>query len=986
MIALAPPPTYRFLPWVRQGFASAIPPGSGASGGHATLPVKVSVRKGDKVSEDVAVTLRFYGPGDVLGIDPKQIIRTDPRPGTSEFEPNYLAAIEFDLPDYPWLFSPDLSGNRMRPWLCLVVVRRDRGTIKSDPRRPLPWLELDPTVAASELPDLSESWAWAHAQLVGTSVSVPAALAGPPERTLSRLLSPRRLEPSTAYVACLVPAFEAGRQAGLGLPVTAAAESAWPPYGAAGATTFELPVYYHWEFATSVAGDFETLARRLQGVELPDHIGTRPLDVSDPGFGLPQLDIAAPGAVLDLEGVLCSPALQSGPWPDGPKHDFQVRMRQLLAPGPDTVVGPPLYGGIEAGVDAPPADGAAPLWLGELNLDPRYRVAAGLGAEVVSELQEQLVASAWDQAGALEQVNALLRNAQLSRAVGGAVQEKRLQPLDPPAVVRVTQPLHGRVRIGTDGLPERGTTLHGSVQASVFPESALSQPFRRVVRPSGPVGRRLGDESRSRVAALTDQLAAGEAVVPIEPARGAVAFDDVGGQKLHDVKANVPGAKGWRVVAGQDGYYPDSTLAPDETPAEPPADKALEGPAVAVMAIPLPSPNGGGSDGYDDLPDDTGETAWLRRRRLSGINTRFRDAAVALADYVAPPPTPAAAPLADGTVDLGAVARTLRSGAGPLAPDATVPGEVLPRVPPPPPAPTPPAGAPPPDPLVARPTAPSFPQAMAEPLRRIAPDLLLPGADEVPPDSAGVLVGNARFIEAYMVGLNTALARELMWRGLPTDLRATFFQWFWDVRGRAGGAAAAQEQIPRIADEWDGTKPLGGNARHVGGPGMLVLVVRAELLRRYPTTPIYAVQGATRSTLGAKELQPEFRGNLPPDLVYVGFDLDVRDACGDPGWFFVFQEQPTAPRFGFDEAPDPPRIGGVPSSWSDLDWSELPRDAGVYKTMSHAPVASQLLNPGLRGRTLGGTTWGADSAQIAAITLQQPVRVAIHASRMVTAP
>ena len=38
---------------------------------------------------------------------------------------------------------------------------------------------------------------------------------------MSRLLCPRRLDPSTDYLACLVPAFELGRKAGLGLPIAA---------------------------------------------------------------------------------------------------------------------------------------------------------------------------------------------------------------------------------------------------------------------------------------------------------------------------------------------------------------------------------------------------------------------------------------------------------------------------------------------------------------------------------------------------------------------------------------------------------------------------------------------------------------------------------------------------------------------------------------------------------------------------------------------
>ena len=44
---------------------------------------------------------------------------------------------------------------------------------------------------------------------------------------------------------------------------------------------------------------------------------------------------------------------------------------------------------------------------------------------------------------------------------------------------------------------------------------------------------------------------------------------------------------------------------------------------------------------------------------------------------------------------------------------------------------------------------------------------------------------NRRFMEAYMVGLNVEMGRELLWRGFPTDQRGTYFDHFWGVR-RAG--------------------------------------------------------------------------------------------------------------------------------------------------------------------------------------------------------
>ena len=92
-------------------------------------------------------------------------------------------------------------------------------------------------------------------------------------------------------------------------------------------------------------------------------------------------------------------------------------------------------------------------------------------------------------------------------------------------------------------------------------------------------------------------------------------------------------------------------------------------------------------------------------------------------------------------------------------------------------------------------------------------------------------------------------------------------------------------------------------------PGeQLVLLLRGELLRRYPNSVIYAVKAvrqgraARLSTDPEDECHPLFRGTLKPDVTFLGFRLTGTDAIADPGWFFVIQQQPTEPCFGMDEA------------------------------------------------------------------------------------
>jgi hypothetical protein len=465
---------YRFLAWARRGLAAATT--AQPVGGRLHLPVTLTVRKGaapDAETEDVVRTRRLYGPGDVVGLDRQQIIRREPRPGTGDFEPNYFPLIELDAPELPWLFSPEVAGARVRPWLVLVAIRRELVQLSSDPRRPLPWISLAAADARDELPDLAESWAWAHAQIAGSAATPEEALDGrQPELTLARLLCPRRLRPRQTYVACLVPAYRAGAQAGRGEPVDADAAPAWPPPGGwdALAGSFELPLYDHWEFATGEVGDFELLVRRLRPHVLGPDIGALPLDLSEPGPGLDDLELGAP-ALLPFEGALISPGLPERAWPPGVEAPFRQRLEELIEapPGVDlTMLRPPIYGAFQAGApgELPEAGGGRP-WLREVNLDPAWRAAAALGTRVVQKLQEELVASAWDQAGELERANALLRQAQLARAAAAATRDKHLDGLPADGAVRVTEPLHSRVRVAADGTrpgPEVRKTLRASVK------------------------------------------------------------------------------------------------------------------------------------------------------------------------------------------------------------------------------------------------------------------------------------------------------------------------------------------------------------------------------------------------------------------------------------------------------------------------------------------------------------------------------------------
>jgi hypothetical protein len=113
---------------------------------------------------------------------------------------------------------------------------------------------------------------------------------------------------------------------------------------------------------------------------------------------------------------------------------------------------------------------------------------------------------------------------------------------------------------------------------------------------------------------------------------------------------------------------------------------------------------------------------------------------------------------------------------------------------------------------------------------------------------------------------------------------------------------------------------------------------------------------------------------LKPDVTFLGFALTREEAIADPGWFFVIQQQPTEPCFGMDVAnfneAAPPL-----DSWNNLSWQHMAESAEELSSLSHASVQHVLPD-------IGNVKWGRNSAHQAYITLQRPVRIAIHAKEM----
>ncbi len=491
-----------FLPYLRRGLVQAIDTtdhGGSLAGGPSLTPwVDVEERRAD-------TTVRLLGPESVTAVATSQILRAEPRPDSADVEPNYFPFVELATPDLPWMLTPaHADAGRLRPWVVLVVVREQEAvTLSSRAGGALPVLRTP----IAELPDLTESWAWAHVQSLVDLDAIDPALKGQTGEVVARLVCPRRLLPDSAWLACMVPAFEAGRLRGLGQPVARGAvlEPAWD--SATGEGEIEVPVYYSWRFTTGAAGDFEALCRRLKPDGDAADVGRHAMDVGDPGL----ISAAPRRVVVDMQGALETPGVASRPWTHA--ATFQSEIIDLLdtaaarpaddAAGPDPVVAPPFYGSAPSGATAVPSAG----WLRTVNTDPVWRAAAGLGAAVVRADQEALVAAAWDQAGELRAATTALNQARLGAEVAESW-TRRAARLADPDLLQFSAPMHAFLRTGS-------TTIAATLAASRLPAGMFSAAYLRQTRPGTALARRWS----APTAADSGRLAADHAAITLAATR-----------------------------------------------------------------------------------------------------------------------------------------------------------------------------------------------------------------------------------------------------------------------------------------------------------------------------------------------------------------------------------------------------------------------------------------------------------------------------------
>ncbi|OGO38580.1 MAG: hypothetical protein A2W35_11185 [Chloroflexi bacterium RBG_16_57_11] len=996
--------TYTFLPWLRQGIVSKVK-NEDTLGEKAGPVERTSVLVSLTVNGQknfVTQNVQLIGPGDVIGVSPRAVVRTEPRHWITDFEPNYLAFVEFYEEDFPWRFTParavrqNLAGNpasspkqtKLRPWIFLLALEESEFEEISSLSQPLASIRLvETTDVDAVLPPSDESWAWAHVH-VSQDVTAGGANSGEQsvdalenllrqnrDNALSRLICPRKLKPLKAYHAFLIPAFEVGRLAGLGQP-TAGKDALAPSWGAG---QREYPVYYRWYFRTGERGDFEYLVGLLEMREADQRVGIRDMDMQTPNFGVVGMGAGLGDLpVMGLEGALKSLKAVPRPkvWPpkdpDPPPAfltdlenivNLQETLLHLTNPNaahPDPIICPPLYGRWHAPQDR--LDVSKGGWVNQLNRDPRLRVPAGFGTKVVQTGQEGYMQRAWQQLGDILRANQKIRQVQVSIASSMRVYTRHFANLDADQKVAVTQQVHRRVLGGVE-------TVSQQLKASRLEPAAVSSTFREVFRPRGALMRKAIPGNPGKPTDVLLKLNEGEvtAAPPKKTPQGQISLS---------------------VFADR---LPDKRLREDRLTADV-VDRIPVRPAFRFTAPsktrPTPFIDAG-------RPGDSPEGGNMRAA-LGDLHARF--------EIQQPPPGPRP------RIDVETVGETL---AGALNPKTAILQRALSTI-----------FIPetfnflrPKETIVTVMAHPEFPDPMYKPLRDLSSELLVPNLNLIPNNSVTLLAINQKFIEAYLVGLNHEMARELLWREFPTDQRGSYFRQFWDVsevvnRDLDRDPKLVEEALRDIKHlhEWGRNTPLGehGN-RPLPAPGddRLVLVIRGDLLKRYPTAVIFAQKakwefdpdlsakvrvldrGAPQDTVR----DPIFKAEIEPDLHFLGFDLIAKIAkgdpnpppdggLGDPGWFFVIQERPGEPRFGLDLVTGTPeREVNELQNWNQLSWNHFgnPGEVPLIR-LDLTPISNipKVVGP----EPDKAVVWGANAADMAYILFQVPVMVAIHADEL----
>lgn len=992
---------YTFLPWMRQGLAGQLKKvdhlGKDADQSNdlasPTLDITLQLQgavKGTNASpatKTIASTkqVQLYGPGDITGIERRAIVKTEPRHNIKDFESNFLPYIDFYAEDFLWRYTPlQANNNRLRPWLALVVLKEEE--FEREPfnaRLPLRSFRTKGNLDEIPFPPAYQLWAWAHVHVNKKLGATPkknlkTILERSPNLACSRLICPRKLEPETTYYAFLIPSFEKGRLAGLGAnsDIIDTIDLQLASWGHeqnhfSGFTAYQkrFPIYFEWRFSTGKLGDdFESLASKIVPRALHPNVGKRLIDVQSPGYNLfyDGGEFPNQGTVL-MEGALRHPDSNISDLLNDPAEEntkFAKEIADLLnleedlktdslvvdhkfTTNPyfdddaesiydDPIITPPIYGRWHAQQHRVSPE-KNEQWVDQLNLDPRHRLTAGLGAEIVRRNQEIYMDRAWGQYQDLFQAYDFLKQAQLTVELNERLMQKHFDNLHPTKFIAVAANANSVVR------PDGKKSLRRALRNSRLPNGIFSSGYEKVTRRGGSLVKRTTNyhpvTPTSSGMNMRDFTLSNRLDAVARPILMAAIFDTALRRLLHD------------------------------------AYKSLNTSSITNWKWKLLNDNGLIGDyqaGNGNLYRFRDALAKIAKQDLDELHNYFNDKNWQL------PSNP--------SINLDNLKQQIKLKFAPryalyrkvsqqnkkitYQSRFAFSKEWLKPVMP----------------------APVFKDPTYEELLKISFDDFVPNLDLIPPNTSGLLEVNQRFIESFLVGFNFEMARELFWREFPTDQRGTYFKMFWDsIDQNARARANAEDERSDVQElhTWQRDSKLGSHQPEGMVAEPLVLVIRGDLLNRYPHTIIYlekaeVVDGERR--LSGKKLYPIFDAKVEPDIFFLGFNLEKEDVEQGEGYFFVIQERPGELHFGLDSEDQDYDLNL--KFWDQLNWGHLSTRHQHIDIDQHEGIPATDKNKlfywgrGTSGDTTNPEMGEGSSADMAGILYQNPVKIAIHATAM----
>jgi hypothetical protein len=718
--------------------------------------------------------------------------------------------------------------------------------------------------------------------------------------------------------------------------------------------------------------------------------------------------------------------------------------------GEDPIVTPEIFGrwhGLVTRLQQSPNPNYA--WVNGLNLDPRNRATAGLGTNVIKKNQEDYMRRAWLQVKQINEANDKIRKAALAGQINSSVFAKHLKPYESATqngsadkLIRITRGMHSFLKLDTAD-PSTKITIAQTIKASLVPNASQSASFAKLTRPGkksnkklnalGGMGATLLHENVTHnfnlgfietaalkaapVVAVNTSLVSNTITAAISTFildDKAMASEGFFGSLLAEtnynnlfqvgrkttLKARIdangdlnPNSKNLaKALVDSISSSVDGTATgdPHTIRCATPQFHAIWDPSVTAKAylnlvVDIDTGGAGGVIARATSLSDIQAFQTL----FNGFSTYQNVQLVGIPELPAidgPIITALHSNITGALQQKGLMISRIASGITVNVRDPltqVITQHTIDKL----------------KPIMAYPI---YEDPMFRELKAISQEYILPNLKEVPVNSITLLETNQAFIEAYMAGLNHEMSRELLWREFPTDQRGSYFRQFWDVSDDVFQSnpemkldikkmhlwhSALGSHSPRVATNTSGT--------------YLVLLVRGELLKKYPNTQVYAQKAAyttpgvadTPRTLAsdtnpANLKTPVFMAELDPDIYLFGFDLDKAEAQGDsddvnkPGWFFVLRERPGQIRFGLDDftpidPDDPTWPTGDPTTWNDLAWEHLVATADDLK--EYQIDVTHALSP------VPGTptaTWGKNAADMAFILYQNPVMFCRHAQEM----